>query len=134
MAKFKSVLLVEDDPITILVCDRIIKMNDFSEVVKSCENGRRALDFLKECSVAGTLPDIIFLDINMPVMNGWDFLEELEEIKATLSMLPRIFILSSTVDPEDLSRAKTFSTVEDFISKPLDKEFLDSIPTDQPNG
>ena len=133
MAKFKSVLLVEDDPITILVCDRIIKMNDFSEVVKSCENGRRALDLLKASSIAGTLPDIIFLDINMPVMNGWDFLEELEEIKASLSMLPRIFILSSTVDPQDLSRAKTFSTVEDFISKPLDKEFLDSIPTNQPN-
>ena len=133
MAKFKSVLLVEDDPITILVCDRIIKMNHFSDVVKSRENGRRALDFLKESSIVGTLPDIIFLDINMPVMNGWDFLEELEEIKFSLSTLPRIFILSSTVDPEDLSRAKTFSTVENFISKPLDKEFLDSIPINKLN-
>jgi CheY-like chemotaxis protein len=63
----------------------------------------------------------------MPVMNGWDFLEELEQIKDTLPPLPRIFILSSTVDPEDFSRAKSFSTVEDFISKPLDKDYLDTI-------
>lgn len=65
----------------------------------------------------------------MPVMNGWDFLDELEKIKDSLPTLPRIFILSSTVDPEDFNRAKSFSTVEDFISKPLDKEFLDSIPS-----
>lgn len=130
MARFKNVLLVEDDPITILVCDRIIKMNDFAEEVNSCENGRIALDFLQKKSAEGTtLPEIIFLDINMPVMNGWDFLAELEQLKDSLSPLPRIFILSSTVDPEDFSRARSFSTVEDFISKPLDKDYLDSIPT-----
>ena len=128
MAKFKRVLLVEDDPITVMVCDRIIKMNGFSDEVKSCENGRYALEYLKEKSAAGKeWPDIIFLDINMPVMNGWDFLEELEQIKNTLPPLPRIFILSSTVDPEDFSRAKSFSTVEDFISKPLEKDYLDTI-------
>ncbi|HEX8332043.1 MAG TPA: response regulator [Segetibacter sp.] len=128
MPKFKSVLLVEDDPITVMVCDRIIKMNGFSDEVKSCENGRYALEYLKEKATVGTYwPDIIFLDINMPVMNGWDFLEELEQIKDTLPPLPRIFILSSTVDPEDFSRAKSFSTVEDFISKPLEKDYLDTI-------
>lgn len=129
MATFKNVLLVEDDPITVLVCDRIIKMNDFAETVFSCENGRRAMDYLlQKLELNQELPEIIFLDINMPVMNGWDFLDELEQIKDQFTNLPRIFILSSTVDPEDLSRAKTFSTVEDFISKPLDKEYLDSIP------
>ena len=128
MGKFKQVLLVEDDPITVLVCDRIIKMNSFADEVKSCENGRYALDYLKgKSSSSEQLPDIIFLDINMPVMNGWDFLEEFEQIKESLSVRPRIFILSSTVDPEDLNRAKTFSTVEDFISKPLDKDYLETI-------
>jgi CheY-like chemotaxis protein len=63
----------------------------------------------------------------MPVMNGWDFLEEYENIKATLHRLPRIFILSSTVDPEDYKRAKSYTSVEDFISKPLSKENLDRI-------
>ena len=129
MARFKSVLLVEDDPITILVCDRIMKMNSFAEKVKSCENGKYALDYLKDVSVREpeNSPQIIFLDINMPVMNGWDFLEEYENLKTTLPVLPRIFILSSTVDPEDYNKAKSYTSVEDFISKPLSKENLDSI-------
>lgn len=133
MPKFNRVLLVEDDPITIMVCDRIIKMNGFSDDVKSCENGRYALEYLKEKSTGVEWPDIIFLDINMPVMNGWDFLDELELIKETLPPLPRIFILSSTVDPEDFNRAKLFSTVEDFISKPLEKDYIDNIPPHAPS-
>ncbi len=129
MARFKSVLLVEDDPITILVCDRIMKLNSFTEKVKSCENGKYALDYLKDVSVnePESSPQVIFLDINMPVMNGWDFLEEYENIKAALPQLPRIFILSSTVDPEDYNKAKSYTSVEDFISKPLSKENLDTI-------
>ncbi len=78
-------------------------------------------------AASDNIPEIIFLDINMPVMNGWDFLEEFEKIKNSFKPLPRIFILSSTVDPEDYRKAKSFSTVADFISKPLMKEFLDRI-------
>lgn len=130
MTRFKSVLLVEDDPITILVCDRIIKMNTFSESVKSCENGKFAIDYLKELTNKpdGMPPEIIFLDINMPVMNGWDFLDEFEVLKPVLPHTPRIFILSSTVDPEDYKRAKSYPSVESFISKPLSKQSLDEIP------
>jgi CheY-like chemotaxis protein len=127
MAKFTDVLLVEDDPITIMVCDRIIKMTSFAEKVKSCENGKVAIDYLSAFAANEQLPAIIFLDINMPVMNGWDFLEEFDKIKGRFSSLPRIYLLSSTVDPEDYRRAKNFSLVEDFISKPLSKEFLQNI-------
>ncbi len=128
MYKHKVVLLVEDDPITIMVCDRIITMSSFSDKVVSCENGKYAIDYLKDLSSRHeAIPEIIFLDINMPVMNGWDFLEELENIKPYLANLPRIYILSSTVDPEDYKKAKTFATVVDFISKPLSKEMLEEI-------
>ena len=124
MAKFNEVLLVEDDPITIMVCDRIIKMNSFSDKVVSCENGRVAIDTLLLLKDSNKMPDIIFLDINMPIMNGWDFLEEFEKIKHQFNTLPRIFLLSSTVDPEDYTRAKKYSIVQNFISKPLSKEAL----------
>ena len=128
MARYKNVLLVEDDPITIMVCDRIITLSSFASQVTSCENGKLAIDYLKSISVDGDdVPEIIFLDINMPVMNGWDFLEELEHIKSKFPKLPRIYILSSTVDPEDYKRAKTYGAVVDFLSKPLSKEFLDEI-------
>ena len=127
MAKFTDVLLVEDDPITIMVCDRIIKMASFADKVKSCENGKIALDYLLSFSKNEVIPPIIFLDINMPVMNGWDFLEEFDEIRDRFQSLPRIYLLSSTVDPEDYKKAKRFSLVEDFISKPLSKEALKNI-------
>ncbi|WP_207493757.1 response regulator [Aridibaculum aurantiacum] len=128
MSRYSNVLLVEDDPITIMVCDRIIKMSDFAQNVVSCENGKYAIDHIKRIIDEGKqFPEIIFLDINMPVMNGWDFLEEFEALKDMISPMPRIFILSSTVDPEDYKRAKSFTAVDNFISKPLSKEFLDDI-------
>jgi CheY-like chemotaxis protein len=127
MAKFRDVLLVEDDPITIMVCDRIIKMTSFAEKVKSCENGKIGIDYLTDLDENSPTPTIIFLDINMPVMNGWDFLEEFEKIKSRFTPLPRIYLLSSTVDPEDYKKAQKFSLVQDFISKPLSKEALQNI-------
>lgn len=128
MAKFTNVLLIEDDPITIMVCDRIIKMTDFATNVISLQNGKYAIDYMRQIVGDGAPhPEVIFLDINMPVMNGWDFLEEFEELQAQLSLVPQIFILSSTVDPEDYKRAKSYSAVKDFISKPLSKEFLEKI-------
>lgn len=127
MAKFTNVLLVEDDPITIMVCERIIKMTSFAEKVTSCLNGKIALDYLLSLREKGTLPEIIFLDINMPVMNGWDFLIELNKVKSDFEVFPDIYLLSSTVDPEDYIKAKNFSLVKHFISKPLSKEVLDKI-------
>ena len=127
MAKFTDVLLVEDDPITIMVCDRIMKMTLFADKVTSCENGKIAIDYLATVRENGPIPKIIFLDINMPVMNGWDFLEEFDKVKSGFQQLPRIYLLSSTVDPEDYKKAKKFSLVEDFISKPLSREALERI-------
>jgi CheY-like chemotaxis protein len=128
MRKFSNVLLVEDDPITVMVCERIIKMTAFSDNVSSCVNGKMALEHLTSLKDKGAvLPEIIFLDINMPVMNGWDFLAEFENMKTMFDELPRIYILSSTVDPEDYKKAKAFSLVENFISKPLSKESLEKI-------
>ena len=127
MAKFTHVLLVEDDPITVMVCDRVIKMTLFAENVKSCENGKIGIDYLSAFEEGSKPPEIIFLDINMPVMNGWDFLEEFEKIKSRFNTLPRIYLLSSTVDPEDYKKAKKFSLVQEFISKPLSKEALQNI-------
>jgi CheY-like chemotaxis protein len=127
MTKFTNVLLVEDDPITVMVCDRIIKMSSFAEKVKSCENGKVAIQYLSGLSEDCSAPAIIFLDINMPVMNGWEFLEEFDKIKSRFKTLPRIYLLSSTVDPEDYKKAKKFTLVQDFISKPLSKEALQNI-------
>jgi CheY-like chemotaxis protein len=129
MARFNKVFLIEDDPITVMVCERIMKMTDFATEVKSFANGHDAIIFFREMVESENIdaPDIIFLDINMPVMNGWDFLNEFSQLKAAEKLSPRIFILSSTVDPEDYKKASAYTAVEGFISKPLTKEHLNEV-------
>jgi CheY-like chemotaxis protein len=72
-------------------------------------------------------PEIIFLDINMPEMNGWDFLEALQELPSHLSNKCRIVMLSSSIDTADIRKARTYAMVEDFISKPLTVDKLNRI-------
>ena len=128
MTKFKKILLIEDDPITILVCDRILKMTGFGETIVSKINGQEAIDYLHTLiELNEPLPDVIFLDINMPVMNGWDFLNEYNLIDYKLNTYPKIYILSSTADPEDTKKATSYNCVVGSISKPLKKEHLDAI-------
>ncbi|TAE08322.1 MAG: response regulator [Bacteroidetes bacterium] len=129
MKQFNNVLLVEDDPITVLVCERIIKMTGFAQQVRVANNGQEALDFLQEMGSQNSenLPELIFLDINMPVMNGWEFLQKFGSVQQLFTHTPDIYILSSTVDPEDFKRAQQFAIVKSFISKPLVKEHLEEI-------
>ena len=123
-----NVLVVDDDGIYQFTTKKTLEATGFAENIFICSNGREAIDLIQRNIKNGPgIPDVIFLDVNMPVMNGWDFLEELEHIKSSFSSLPRIYILSSTVDPEDYKRAKSFDAVVDFISKPLSKEFLEQI-------
>src|SRR6516225_6131947 len=102
MPVFDKVLLVEDDPITILVCKRTIEIAGFANQVKSVINGQEAIDYLK----ANTdIPDLILLDLNMPILNGWEFLEWYSGWVDTAPKVPAVYILSSTVDPEDQKKA-----------------------------
>lgn len=121
MPVFDKVLLVEDDPITILVCKRTIEIAGFANKVTSVINGQEAIDYL---SGDNEIPDLILLDLNMPILNGWEFLEWFTAWVNTASKVPVVYILSSTVDPEDQKKAMDYSSVKGFISKPLTKEHL----------
>jgi CheY-like chemotaxis protein len=128
MPRFNRVLLIEDDPITLLVCERIIKLTDFADEVVSTKNGQEGLDYINDrVNNSIPLPEIIFLDINMPVINGWEFLDSFGEMINKLPSVPHIYILSSTVDPEDERKGISYPYVKQFVSKPLTKEFLLSI-------
>ncbi|BAV08046.1 response regulator [Filimonas lacunae] len=104
-------------------------MTGFAEKLKSVTNGQEAMDYLQDLAKKqeSEMPDIIFLDINMPVMNGWEFLEQFNKVEALFTKQPSVYVLSSTVDPEDYARAASYGVVKRFVSKPLTKDVLESI-------
>ena len=120
----KRILLVDDDEgfnfLNRIILNSVIDDCSVSEAL----NGNAALEILskwEEC------PEVILLDINMPIMNGWDFLQSYVPIYATRLPMTRIIILSSTIDPEDFALARQYPVVIKFISKPLSVENLEEL-------
>lgn len=124
-----KVLIIDDDPILIMVCTRLMKITGFSEVVYAAKEGREGMNLLLEqlASDLDSLPDLILLDINMPVMNGWEFLDELVALLPKMPHTLPVFMLSSTIDQADFDKADSFEIVKGFYSKPLTKENLEDI-------
>lgn len=124
----KSILLIDDDEIANFIYCKIITNANITTNIKTFQSGIEALKYLKECSSDGNNPpDIIFLDINMPLMSGWDFLDHYRKIPDKIKNKINIFILSSSVYQEDLEKAKNHKEVEDYIIKPLTNEKLIEI-------
>ena len=100
----------------------------FYETVVIYQNGQDALDGLTAIIANGEkFPSVIFLDLDMPIMNGWEFLEEFENIPNNNAEKVVIYIVSSSVDPRDLERIKNYKIVNNYILKPFSKEDLNSI-------
>jgi CheY-like chemotaxis protein len=124
----KNILLIDDDPVTNVINRRILEKY-FSYKIVVYTNAYEALEQLKQWLFVETtlLPEIIFLDIDMPDMNGWEFLEELQTLPDTVLERCRVIILSSSIDFEDIERSKTYKVVRDFISKPLTTDKLGDL-------
>ena len=117
------VALVDDDKIFRLTASKTITTSLLTDKILQFENGEDALTFLKEnASSAGELPDYIFLDINMPYVDGWMFLEDYHNLKSDLKKTITIYMISSSIDPRDMSRAKENADIRDYVIKPVSKE------------
>lgn len=124
MAIFKSICIVDDDELFLLVSKAIMQDENFAEQIHNFEDGRVALDYLKSID-STVLPEVLLLDINMPMMDGWEFMEALEKLKIKDKM--KIYITSSSINPLDLEKAEKHPFISGFISKPMDPKKLRSI-------
>lgn len=125
MTTLKNLTLVDDDDIFVFLTTKIIEQTNLVDLIKVFGNGLDAINFLKENkNNVDALPDIILLDLSMPIMNGWQFLEEYNKLNPTIGKKITIYICSSSISPDDITRAKTISEVSDYIIKPITKDKL----------
>ncbi len=125
METYKKVLLIDDDDIVNSINSVIIKHAKFADEVESINNVPHAIDFLNNVKSSGETPDIIFLDLNMPGQDGWDFIEEYEKLGINGST--RVIMLTSSISAKDEERASLSKCITAFISKPLSPELLENI-------
>lgn len=131
---FDKILCVDDDPITLMLYKKVIFNANFSKEIDSAQNGKQALHYFdnlkseKENNLKTSTPQIVFLDLNMPVLSGWEFLDIFTKNNyASVFPETKVIVMSSTIDPKDIEKSKTYPIVIDFLSKPITKEMLNSI-------
>ena len=113
------VMLVDDNRDDNFFHERAIKQNNPGNIVISETSAVAALDYLKSTNPADTHPDLIFLDINMPAVNGWEFLEAYNRLDKHLQSRAVVVMLTTSANPDDVAKAKTWSCVSEYRIKPL---------------
>lgn len=126
MKNTSKICIIDDDEIFVIVAKKIMKVAGFSEEVTNFKNGKDAITYFKvNASHAENIPEYIFLDLNMPLMDGWEFLYEIEKLELPIKV--KVFIFTSSIDPDDQKRSEEFPIVERFIEKPLTMQKLKLI-------
>lgn len=118
--RIKRACIIDDDPIFVYGIKRIMNEIDFCDEIIVYANGESALNELGSLVQEGKkLPDVILLDLNMPVMDGWVFLDDFVKIPSHNQEHLSLYILTSTINPSDIEKAKNYPIVNNFISKPV---------------
>ena len=124
----KKILCVDDDPITLMLYKMVIAKATLAETVIVAKNGQEALEYYENSENENSYHELIFLDLNMPIMGGWEFLDNFTEKRFyPINENTKIIVLSSTIDPRDIEKVKNYPMILDFISKPVTKEMLEKL-------
>ncbi|MFZ4797843.1 MAG: response regulator [Bacteroidia bacterium] len=128
MKKLDCICIVDDDEIYTFLLKKALKKMDICNDISIYLNGQEAIDSIKQLIESNqVLPDIILLDINMPLLDGWEFLDEYIKIKDSITKQIAIYIASSSISIGDINRAKEHVEVIDFLVKPINTETILNI-------
>lgn len=131
--KLNCILVIDDDEPTNFISTMLIEEAGCTSHLEIADSGIKALNYLKKASETTTdhssyiLPELVFLDINMPRMNGWEFLKEFEKIKNDYPQKPVIIMLTTSLNPDDKIRAESIPDIAGFENKPLTKELIERV-------
>ena len=125
-------MLIDDNEIDNLINQKMIEATGIAENIYTHTGAKSAIEFLKnleklENLSSEVLPEIIFLDIDMPLMDGFQFLDEFDKLKEQTQNKCKVIILTSSINPQDLNKSKTYTNVKSYLNKPLTQESIENI-------
>ncbi len=128
MSRFKDFIIIDDDIINNKLCRKIIEKTFPDSEITDFTNAREGLDFIISKYRKGTEEKVIvLLDISMPIMNAWEFLDVFDTLDEVIRSRVKVHILSSSINKNDMMRAQTNANVEYYLIKPLTKESIELI-------
>ncbi|AXG74811.1 response regulator [Flavobacterium arcticum] len=128
MKQLKCIMLVDDNKTDNFFHERVIRKANAAETVIVKESAEEALDYLKnKANNSADHPDLILLDINMPGMNGWEFIEEYEKLDEHLQSKMVVVMLTTSENPDDYALSKKHDVLADFKTKPLTVKMLEDM-------
>ena len=126
-----KIAIVDDDPIFQFLTRKLIEKTVPGHELLIFNDGQYALDFIQtNRTLLQALPELILLDINMPILNGWQFLDHLKKLEAT-DYQPMIYMISSSVDPADVLKSQTYAELKGYLNKPLSRQQLTELLNDK---